>query len=54
MTYVSAQDSSDGIAKVIYQSKDAKATKTFEALDWLAQQVTHIPNRREQMVRYYG
>jgi len=23
-------------------------------LDWLAQLVTHIPNRGEQMVRYYG
>jgi len=28
MTYVAAQDSSDGLAKVIYQSKDAKTTKT--------------------------
>jgi hypothetical protein len=25
-----------------------------EALDWLAQLVTHIPNKGEQMVRYYG
>jgi hypothetical protein len=32
MTYVAAQDSLDGIAKVIYESKDGK---TFEALDWL-------------------
>ena len=24
------------------------------ALDWLAQLVTHIPNKGEQMVRYYG
>ena len=54
MTYVAAQDSSDGAAKVIYQSKDGKTTKTFDALDWLAQLVTHIPNRGEQMVRYYG
>ncbi len=36
MTYVAAQDSSDGIVKVIYQSKDAKTTKTFDALDWPA------------------
>jgi len=28
MTYIAAQDSSDGLAKVIYQSKDAKTTKT--------------------------
>ena len=38
----------------IGQSKDGKTTKTFDALDWLAQLVTHIPNRGEQMVRYYG
>ncbi len=24
----------------------------FDALDWLAQLVTHIPNKGEQMVRY--
>jgi hypothetical protein len=54
MTYVAAQDSSDGAAKVIYRSKDGKTAKTFDALDWLAQLVTHIPNRGEQMVRYYG
>ena len=65
MTYVAAQDSSDGVGKVIYQSKDAKTTKTFDApvsstwqaLDWLAQLVTHIPNKGESAgggVRYYG
>jgi len=55
MTYIAVQDSlDDGIAKVIYESKDGKTSKTFEALDWLAQLVTHIPNKGEQMVRYYG
>ena len=54
MTYIAAQDSLDGIAKVVYESKDGKTSKTFEALDWLAQLVTHIPNKGEQMVRYYG
>jgi hypothetical protein len=54
ITYVAANDSSDGVAKVIYQSKDGTSTKTFDALDWLAQLVTHIPNKGEQMVRYYG
>lgn len=54
MTYIAAEDSSDKVAKVIYQSKDAKTSKTFDALDWLAQLVTHIPNKGEQMVRYYG
>ena len=37
VTYVATQDSLDGIAKVIYESKDVKTSKTFEALDWLAQ-----------------
>ena len=53
MTYIPTNDSSDG-AKVVYESKDGKTSKTFDALDWLAQLVTHIPNRGEQMVRYYG
>jgi hypothetical protein len=39
---------------VIYESKDGKTKKTFDALDWLALLTTHIPNRGEQMVRYYG
>jgi hypothetical protein len=54
MTYIAAGDSSDGVAKVIYESKNGKTTKTFDALAWLAQLVTHIPNKGEQMVRYYG
>jgi hypothetical protein len=54
MTYIAADDLADGVAKVLYESKDGKATKTFDALDWLAQLVTHIPNKGEQMVRYYG
>ena len=61
MTYVAANDSSDSVSKVLYQSKDGTSTKTFDApvsstgqaLDWLAQLVTHIPNKGEQMVRYY-
>ena len=39
---------------MIYRSEDNRTSKTFEALDWLAQLVTHIPNKGEQMVRYYG
>jgi hypothetical protein len=54
MNYLPAKDSRDGQAKVIYKSKDGRTSKTFEALDWLAQLVTHIPNKGEQMVRYYG
>lgn len=41
-------------SKVIYQSKDGKDQRTFEALEWLAAMCSHIPNRGEQMVRYYG
>jgi hypothetical protein len=54
MQYLPAQASSDGIAKVIYRSKDDKTVKTFNALDWLAQLITHIPDKGEQMCRYYG
>jgi hypothetical protein len=54
MTYIAADQSADGVAKTIYQSKDGTSTKTFDALDWLAQLVTHIPSKGEQMIRYYG
>ena len=54
MVYVPAEESTDGIAKVLYTSKDKKSRKTFNALDWLARLVTHIPGRYEQTVRYYG
>jgi hypothetical protein len=54
MTYITEDQSPDGIAKVIYQSRDCKTSKTFDALDWLAQLTTHIPSKNEQMVRYYG
>ncbi len=47
MTYIAADDSANGVAKVLYESKDGKATKTFDALDWLAQLVTHIPTKGE-------
>jgi len=53
MVYIPAEESTDGIAKVVYTSKDRKFRKIFNALDWLAQLVTHIPNRYEQTVRYY-
>ena len=41
-------------AKVIYQSKDGKKEKMFDALEWLAAMCSHVPNKGEQMVRYYG
>lgn len=41
--------------QVIYQSgKKGSEKKVFTALDWLAALTAHIPNRGEQMVRYYG
>jgi hypothetical protein len=29
-------------------------SKSFDACEWLAAMCSHIPNRGEQMVRYYG
>jgi hypothetical protein len=43
MTYLSAKDALDGRAKVIYRYRDGRTSKTFEALDCLAQLATHIP-----------
>jgi hypothetical protein len=40
--------------EIVYTSKDRKIRKIFNALDWLARLVTHIPGRYEQTVRYYG
>ena len=34
MTYIPAHDASDGVARVIYESKDGTRSKTFNALDW--------------------
>ena len=41
-------------AKVIYKSKDGKEEKIFDALEWLAAMCSHVPDKGEQMVRYYG
>jgi hypothetical protein len=54
MVYIPVEKSADGVAKVIYTSKDGGSRKTFNALDWLSLLVTHIPERYEQTVRYYG
>jgi|YelNatPaOPRAMG01_1025707.scaffolds.fasta_scaffold52738_2 hypothetical protein len=40
--------------KVVYTSKNGRTSKNFPALEWLAAMCSHIPNRGEQMVRYYG
>jgi len=45
MTYIPGDESANGAAKVIYDSKDGKTSKTFDALDWLARLVTYNPNK---------
>jgi len=44
----------DQEGKVIYTAKGKKSCKVSPALEWLATMCSHIPNRGEQMVRYYG
>ncbi len=54
LVYIPAKKSADGIAKVVYSSKDGKTKKIFDAFDWVAGLVVHIPNKYEQLVRYVG
>ena len=54
MRYIPSDKSIDGTAKVIYTSKDGRTEQTFDAIDWLARLAVHIPNKYEQLVRYYG
>jgi hypothetical protein len=39
---------------VVYSTKDGNDRKVFDAREWLAAMCSHVPNRGEQMVRYYG
>ena len=48
MTYL------DQEATVVYKAKDGKDTKVFPTMEWLAAMCSHVPNKGEQMVRYYG
>jgi hypothetical protein len=48
MTYVPEE------SKVIYQSKDGREEKVFDALGRLAAMCSHVQNEGEQMVRYCG
>jgi len=48
MTYIPEE------SKVIYRSKDDKKEMDFDALEWIAAMCSHVPNKGEQMVRYYG
>ena len=54
LLYIPASEVPDGIARVIYRGKNSSVRESFMALDWLARLVTHIPNKGEQLVRYYG
>jgi aspartate/tyrosine/aromatic aminotransferase len=44
----------DQEGKVIYTAKDKKTSKVFAALERMAAMYSHIPNRGEQMVRYFN
>ena len=48
MTYIPEE------SKVNYQSKNGKQEKHFDALELLAAMCSHVTNKGEQMVRYYG
>ena len=48
MTYIPDE------SKVVYRSKDGKSEKTFDALEGMAAMCSHVRNKGEQMVRYYG
>ena len=41
-------------SKVVYRSKDGKEERIFDALEWLAAMCSHVPNKGQQMVRYFG
>jgi hypothetical protein len=43
-----------GQALVTYHSKNGKDKKTYDTLERLAAMGSHVPNRAEQSVRYYG
>ena len=40
--------------KVTYLSKDRKEKKSYDATEWLAAMGSHVPERGQQSVRYYG
>src|SRR4030042_1371924 len=48
MTYLSEE------SKVIYESKDGKEEKAFDALEWLATMTWHVPYKGAPSVRCYG
>jgi hypothetical protein len=54
MFYIPADKGNCDVNKIIYKGKNNGTIQAFDALDWLARLVTHIPNKGEQFVRYYG
>lgn len=44
-------------SRVIYESKDERGEKVFEALEWLAAMGSHVPGKGEscsRRIRYFG
>lgn len=54
LKYIPDNKSENGIGKAVYEGKTTYRVETFSAVDFLARLVTHIPNKQEQTVRYYG
>jgi hypothetical protein len=40
--------------RLFTDARTEKKEKIFDALEWLAAMCSHVPNKGEQMVRYYG
>jgi len=54
MRYIPKASSPSDAGRVVYEGKTTGRLETFSPLDFLARLVTHIPNKYEQTVRYYG
>ena len=54
MLYIPSTEAGSGVPQIIYTGKNSRVEERFTALDWLARLVTHIPNRGDQLVQYYG
>jgi hypothetical protein len=54
LKYIPDNKSDNGSGNAVYEGKTTYKIETFSAIDFLARLTTHIPNKREQTVRYYG
>lgn len=54
MLYIPASETLRGISQVVYTGKNSRLQERFTAIDWLSRLVVHIPDKGEQLVRYYG